>query len=678
MAKPYGLAVAALVWLLVGRPATAPAATLESALVELDSALVRNVAELQQVKLDRLARAAAGLEAAAAQATMPGQPRPPAFVLASTERFLAAKTRVDWHLDQTLALRTGAAAAAQAASDPQQGRQLLRNFLRVTSQLIDLSGRMRYLSFDVLRTAVGELAESPPHRRQLIDLMLRYRCAPGASILADALQDPDPTERMAMPPVTYQERAWLLELIAATGQTELLPDLERLVRTSMDPRLVIQAAEVITRVGLPQEPGPGQDPTLPKPAVTARRLKAALARVNPALLESTWRDRLSAVLAFLDGRITRGIPFDRSLVIGPCAVQPGDWLLMRNPSPYNLFTDLSPGLFTHVGVVAWEKGSDGIGRIVLVDLPERGTSIPATNVDTFIKRTRHYVFLRHKDPEIAKAMGEAAGSVIGNPSQFDMNFRTDRVLELAHQPLAGKKIHTYCAGLLLLCALQTPAPREDFFPITETHAGGLSAENLATLGMSFGEGFISPTGALFSNQMEIVGRCEPNYDPRREVEEAIFDYFATRLTVQRLNASPDMFQALRLKIAVAAKDNSLLAAALAKAAGVSPEMDLVAAAKAVAVVEILDEVAYGASAQFLAAMDAVKGTPPGDAGQPTSAEAANNAARYRQLHAGLVSLWQQQRISPRALRQELVKYYIQQGQRQIDQRFFAAPAAAAK
>jgi hypothetical protein len=42
---------------------------------------------------------------------------------------------------------------------------------------------------------------------------------------------------------------------------------------------------------------------------------------------------------------------------------------MRNPSPYNLFTDLAPGLFTHVGVVAVETGSDGKRRMVVVDLP---------------------------------------------------------------------------------------------------------------------------------------------------------------------------------------------------------------------------------------------------------------------------------------------------------------------
>ena len=31
----------------------------------------------------------------------------------------------------------------------------------------------------------------------------------------------------------------------------------------------------------------------------------------------------------------------------------------------------SPGLFTHVGVVAAERGTDGVRRFVIVDLPER-------------------------------------------------------------------------------------------------------------------------------------------------------------------------------------------------------------------------------------------------------------------------------------------------------------------
>jgi hypothetical protein len=357
---------------------------------------------------------------------------------------------------------------------------------------------------------------------------------------------------------------------------------------------------------------------------------------------------------------------DEPFVAGPCAVKPGDWLLMRNPSPYNLFTDLSPGLFTHVGVVAWEKGADGRGRMVLVDLPERGASIPATNVETFLKRTRHYVFLRHKDPEVAKQMGAAAASVIGNPSEFDLNFRTDRVQELAGQPLAGRKIHTYCAGLLLLCALQTSHPREEFFPISESCAGGKTAENLRTLGMSLGENFVSPTGALYSESMQLVGRREPNYDGQREVEEAIYDYFAARLASARLTVSPDLFQSLRMKLAAAAKQSKVLADALAQAAGVSKETDLVSAARAAAVVETLDDIAYGNSGQYNEALAALK------AGDPANRQDAQNINRYRQIHAQLYSLWRDGQLSPRALRIELVKHYVQQGKLQLDRRFFSA------
>ncbi len=387
---------------------------------------------------------------------------------------------------------------------------MLRNYLKVSSQLIDLSGRLRYLTFDVLRIATAELERLPRQRMQLTEILLRYRSEVGATMMVGYLFDGLPNEERVGAPASFPERSRLLDLIAASGQSELLRELAQFVNNpAADPRLVVQAAETIRRVGLPQDPRPEQDATLPAPDITARVLCASLARLQPGRLDPQSQAKRAALIAWLDARIAHGVPAGEALVIGSCTVQAGDWLLMRNPSPYNLFTDLSPGLFTHVGVVAWEKGSDGIGRLVLVDLPERGTSIPATTVDTYVKRSRHYLFLRHDDSAVAKKLGDAAASLIGNPSQFDLNFRTDRVLELANQPLAGKKIHTYCAGLLLLCALQTGQPREQFFPVTEYHAGGLSSENLAMLGMSFGEGFISPTGALFSSRMHIAGAASP-------------------------------------------------------------------------------------------------------------------------------------------------------------------------
>jgi hypothetical protein len=259
--------------------------------------------------------------------------------------------------------------------------------------------------------------------------------------------------------------------------------------------------------------------------------------------------------------------------------------------------------------------------------------------------------------------------VIGNPAEFDLNFRTDRVLELAGQPLAGKKIRTYCAGLLLLCGLATDRPREEFFPISESCAEGLTAENLKTLGMSLGENFVSPSGALFSEKMRLIGRKAPTYRPESEVEEAIYDYFANKLTNTPLRVSQDLFQSLRSKVAAAAKQNQLLAQALAKAVNVSTDIDLVAAARAAAVVETLDDVAYGASGQYDDALAAIKGQGSVDPHQ---------AQRYRQVHSDLYQRWRQNQIHPRMLRIALVQYYSQSGRQQIDKRFFQAPAAAAQ
>ncbi len=212
------------------------------------------------------------------------------------------------------------------------------------------------------------------------------------------------------------------------------------------------------------------------------------------------------MLAWLAARNEHGLE-ENTYRIGNFDVRPGDWLLMRNPSPYNLFTDLAPGLFTHVGVVTLETGSDGKRRMVVVDLPERGTSMPATNVETFLDRTLNYVFLRIPDADAAVKMGNAAAAMIGNPTQFDMNFRTDRIASLKGKPLRGEKINTYCAGLLLLCALQTALPgREEFFPITETAAGGHTQEKSGEVGAIAGQRFrLAQRGAVFAAS----GNCRP-------------------------------------------------------------------------------------------------------------------------------------------------------------------------
>ncbi|MCC7083816.1 MAG: hypothetical protein IT427_02285 [Pirellulales bacterium] len=577
------------------------------------------------------------------------------------------KSSIDRQLDNVLALRVEFSALVA----DQQRHEALRRYLQTANTLIDLSGRLRFLLVDGVEDAAFRTAQQPIFRGRLIDLLAEKQSSVGAQEMSMALFDPPASVPDAPPPLTPPEKFELIKIIVASGNFEFVDDLASfLLNTKTPPPLALAAAQAIRELGLPQDPRPGQAESLPKPAITAQQMRDHLQQIDPTRLSLSERARLDELLGWLANRIKHGLNGD-SFRLGSFRVRPGDWLLMRNPSPYNLFTDLSPGLFTHVGVVALEAGSDGKQRMVIVDLPERGTTMPATNVEAFLDRTLHYVFLRHPDSAVGQTMGETATAFIGNPTEFDLNFRTDRVAAIKGKSLRGEKIHTYCAGFLLLCSQETGRPRETFFPITETTAAGQTKSNLAKLGLSLGEGFISPTGALFAPQLELVGRSEPMYDPGREVEEAIFDHFAGCMEHNELQPSPNAFQSLRLKMAEASKNNPLLAKALAASASVSEDMDLVSAAKAAAVVETLDEIAYGASGEFLRAREAIVEGIPTEVGERSASATQREATvQLRNRHADLVARWENRQLSPRRLRIELVKYYIERGKTQIDERFF--------
>jgi hypothetical protein len=320
-----------------------------------------------------------------------------------------------------------------------------------------------------------------------------------------------------------------------------------------------------------------------------------------------------------------------------------------------------------------QVGDDGIRRFVLVDLPERGERIPVTNVDAYVLRTLNYFFLRHNDAATAQAMGEAARSMIGNPSQFDLNFRTDRVASYRGKPLRGATIHTYCAGFLLMCAQETARPREEFFPIVEYPAGGRTQANLKTLGLSLGENFISPTAALFSPHMLMIGRRRPMYDPEREVKEAVYDHFALRMNTGTLHQSPSAQQALREKLVRVSEGTPWLRRAIAKANGVSEEMDLLSAARAAAVVETLDDIAEQSAAQFTAAREAFLAPPEDQWSRRYTTEQQLQIKAIRTRHAALYDAWRHRRITPPALQRELVRSYCTAGQKNLDDRFFTAP-----
>jgi hypothetical protein len=594
------------------------------------------------------------------------QPNQQPLVVRRAESLVAIKARVDALLDSTLDARRGLVALPEDSR-----RAAINSYLVITTELIDLSGRLRYTLFDGLYDAAVIMASQPPLRDQLIETLIAHKSSIGADVMSDALFDPPSDAPNGARPASPATKSRMLELIAVTGQTDVMPLLGEFIADPLTPpALVLEAAETVVRVGLPQSPRPGQDPALGEPRVTGRSLLAAVEAIPPDRLSPAERTRRDQCIGRLRSMAEKGLTEDVYRWAG-VDIRPGDWLLMRNPSPYNLFTDLSPGLFTHVGVVTTETGPDGVRRMVLVDLPEVGSRMQSTTLDTFVLRTLHFVVLRHADPTFGPVMADVARQVIDAPTRFDLNFRTNRVAALRGKPLAGETIHTYCAGLLLLCAQETGAARSAFFPIPEGPAGGKTVANLQTLGLSFGDDFISPTGAFYSTSMQIVARRTPMYEPGREIEQSIYDHFCNRLIGRDLKPTDELYQSLRVKFATAVQANPLLASAAASAAGFGDDVDLVAAAKAAAVVETLDEVAMGASREFFQARRAVLAAPEAELGQAGLTEDDIALIRgLRERHPDLVRRLDNGQLTPRELRVELVRFYVERGRTRLDDQFF--------
>jgi hypothetical protein len=595
-----------------------------------------------------------------------------AAALAQLRGLIQLHRDVEDLLDDTLALRTQFVAeelAAAEGAEPADVRPAIRNYLRTCQALISLSGRLRYLIHDILQGAVTLVQGNPQRLAPVVAQLTEAESSIGAIVLAPYLLTHQAVKPLSRAP-DGKLQGQMIRLAAAAREPEMLPQLVKFLRdkrTSTD--LKIRAAAAVKQIGLPQPPRGDEPKELPKPPITPQELYDQIAKLNVSKLPADMQSLHAQLVTWADERRQQGIVGD-TYRLGRMDLKAGDWLLMRNPSPYNLFTDLAPGLFTHVGVAAWETGSDGIRRMILVDLPERGTTMPATNVDTFVQRTLHYVFLRHRDPAVAVRMGEIAASLVGNETEFDLNFRTDRLNELHGKDLKGQKITTYCAGLLLLCAMESGLQRGDVFPLTEEPSQGHTRDNIGKLGLSVGANFVSPTGALFSPQLELIGRREPMYEATREIEENIYDHFADRLAGKTLVPSPDWSQTLREKLAEASKWNSLLAQALAAVAGVNENTDLVAAARAGAVVETLDEIALGASADYTAAREAVRASSDQALFQGRSRSEASKLQALRKRHSDLARRWSANQISPRRLREELVTYYAARGCKQLDDRFF--------
>lgn len=593
-------------------------------------------------------------------------PDAPPETLDYVKNIIEDKRLIDERLDALFELRI------KFASLPANSERLdsVREYLRVTSAIIDLAGRVRYAMRDLIFNATFVLTPRPDLIDELISAATENQVGIAAMVMTYVLFDPPADSGVGR--FSDEAKVTVLNLIAASKPMETLPDLVRFLdEPSTTPALKVLTAKVIREIGLPQDPlsiesSYGNDQA---PPIQASSLLERLDTIDVDKLSEEDRQQLVELRTWLDSRIQNGV-VEESYRVGRFDVKEGDWLLIRNPSPYNSFTDIGTGLFTHVGVIAARTDSQGIRRFVVVEMPERLDAVPESNVETYLGRTLHYVFLRHEDPKAARKMGEVAGSLVGKPTQFDLTFRTDRVAAMKGRLDQIDLVNTYCAGFLLLCSQETGLPRQEFFPIQESSPGPRFEDNIEKLGLSIGKDFVSPTGPLFSLRMRVVGRCEPMYSPEREIKEAIYDHFAFQLINARLTPSPNGYQMLREKLAGLSQSNPILARAMARANNVSEHMDLQAAAKASAVIETLDDIADGNAARFVRARKAIQAGPMDRLREVSDAEQLQEITQYRRVHDDLFVQWVKEELSPRDLRSILVDYYITRGTKSLDDRFF--------
>jgi hypothetical protein len=106
-------------------------------------------------------------------------------ILSRVRRLVDAKSRVDDLLDGTLAIRTQFVQQPPGA----ERREAIRHYLACTAALTDLSGRLRYLSTDVIGDAAYLLAADPGAYERLIDLLVEGRSSIGAAVVVGALFD---------------------------------------------------------------------------------------------------------------------------------------------------------------------------------------------------------------------------------------------------------------------------------------------------------------------------------------------------------------------------------------------------------------------------------------------------------------------------------------------------------
>ena len=211
-----------------------------------------------------------------------------------------------------------------------------------TARLIDLSGRLNCSLGDAIENATFELAGNPTAiHRLLADLVndhrirgrrpandlcfFRPRQGEQTYSVSLALQEENPTTVRQHAQRIYTSRSW-----RSWCSTKTPPD-----------ELVLEAADAIRAIGLPQNPRPGQDAKLPLPEITAAQLaQGPSPRSLAAKLPADLQARRTELIAWLrTAHEKTGVAEDIYRVggIGSSRRRIGYWREIS--TPFNQFTE---------------------------------------------------------------------------------------------------------------------------------------------------------------------------------------------------------------------------------------------------------------------------------------------------------------------------------------------------
>ena len=233
--------------------------------------LPASATDIPRTNPDQVASAAAGVADWAGDLVWQTSPDDAPATFRCVVRLVEAKQLADRCLERILGLRGH---LATGASEEGQ-RQVLRTYLAIAAQCIDLSGRLRYVLYNAVNRAAYARNGQPDQLLELIAVLTRNRVSVGANVMIDALFDPPPETQLAPYPTAMKLK--VLDLLAAAGTAEVLPDLADFVRHTQDELLLVRAIEIIRQIGLPEPPRPQQDPEVPPPPIAAEELRVRLA-----------------------------------------------------------------------------------------------------------------------------------------------------------------------------------------------------------------------------------------------------------------------------------------------------------------------------------------------------------------------------------------------------------------